>query len=126
MRLRDHQTEIRDVTTRRMLVASDREPPDDLSILRLGHEDRRMREASNRAQVPALVAHCPPAVLRREPPFRLGRDGVPELLQPRSIAGIGRTNDEAHRTTTPAPPRRGSPAAASVPSSRISTAAAPP
>src|ERR671934_294495 len=126
MRPRDHQSEIRDMPACRMLIASDREPPHDRSVLTLRDEHSRVRITPDRAQVTALVADAPPPVLRREPPLRLRRDRVAELLQRLRISGISWADDERHRTITPAPPRRGSPAAARVPSSRISTAAAPP
>src|SRR5438445_13265182 len=111
-----------------MLVACDREATHDRAVLRLRHEHRRVRIAPDRAQIAPLVTDAAPAVLRREPTFGLRCDLVAQPLQLLRIGRIGRANDEgnAHRTTTPAPPRRESPAAASVPSSFISTAAAPP
>src|SRR5262249_21839983 len=105
-----------------MLVARDREPADDVAVV-LGDEHGRVRVAPDRPQGAPLVGGVPPAVRGDEPAFRLGADGVTELLQPLRVAGLGAADD--HPTTTPAPPRRGSPAAASSPSFSV-TAAAPP
>src|SRR5205085_12111146 len=85
-----------------------------------------MRITADRAEIAALVADAPPTVLRREPTFRLRRDLVSELLHSLGVCRLRGTNDERHRTTPPAPPRRGSPAAANAPSRRSATAAAPP
>ena len=81
----------------------------------------------------AIIAGCAFGALStlgvrigEQPTLRLGADRGRKRNERRSIAGLGRTNPDVHSTTTPAPPRRGSPAAASVPSGQISTAAAPP
>src|SRR5207244_846522 len=125
---RDHHPQISNGPARGMLVARDRQTADEPAVLRLRDEDGRVRIAPDRAEITTLVADAAPAVLRREPTLRLRSHLVAKPLQLRCVTWVGRTDDEGHVhcTTTPAPPRRASPAAASVPSSRISTAAAPP
>src|SRR5207302_183286 len=53
-------------------------------------------------------------------------DRTPELDQRRGIGRCRTPDDVTGHTMTPWPPRRGSPAASRLPSSRSSTAAAPP
>ena len=122
----DHQAEIGHVAAGGMGIPPDREAADD-PVRSLGDEDGRVRVAPQGAQVAALVGDTAPAVAD-QPALGLGPDGAPERHERRRIARLGRTDDElvAHSTTAPAPPRLGSPAAASVPSSRNSTPAAPP
>ena len=110
------------MTAGRMLVTGDREAADDGAAV-LCDEDGRVRIAADRAQVAALVGDVAPAVRRHQPPFRLGPDGVAEVLEALRVGRLRAADD--HSTTTPAPPRRGSPAAASPPSCSV-TAAAPP
>src|SRR6476661_1376968 len=105
-----------------MLVARDRKPPDDEPFV-VGDEHGGVRIAADRAEVAPLVGDVPPPVRRHEPAFRLGADGGAELGQAFRVARLRLADD--HSTTTPAPPRLGSPAAASLPSSNV-TADAPP
>jgi hypothetical protein len=105
-----------------MLVTGDREAADDQPFV-LADEHRCVRVAADRAQVAALVRGGAPAIRGDEPALRLGADSGPELGETFGVAGQGDTHD--HPTTTPAPPRRGSPAAASSPSFEV-TAEAPP
>src|SRR6266404_37345 len=113
---------------RGMRVAREREPADQLPVRTLGDEDRRVRETPHRFQISALVADRPPlAVGGDEPSLRLAAHVLREPRQFLRIVGMRGTHDEVtHATTTPAPPRRGSPAAASAPSARTSTALTPP
>src|SRR5919201_3046830 len=121
-----HQAEVGDVVARRVLVARDREAADDAALV-LGDVDGGVRVAAERAEVATLVADAPPAVRGDEPALRLVADLRPECDECGRVAGLGLADRRRHAsTTTPWPPRRGSPAAASVPSSRTSTAAAPP
>src|SRR4029077_1144205 len=84
--------------------------------------------APQRLEEPALVAGAPPlAGDADQPAFRFGayRFGQPRQLI--RVRRVGVTDPEAHApTSTEAPPRRGSPAAASEPSSPISNAETPP
>src|SRR5438552_7763120 len=105
-----------------MLVTCDREAADDDPVV-LRDEDCRVRIAADRAQLAALVGDVAPAVRRHEPAFRLRPDGVAKVLEALRVGRLCPADD--HSTTTPAPPRRGSPAAASWPSCSV-TAAAPP
>src|SRR5205085_7331744 len=123
---RGQQAEVGDVAARRMLVAGDREAADELGV-GLGDEDGRVRVAAQGAEVAALVADAAPAVRGDEPPLGLAADRGAERDERGGVARLGPADGRGHAgTTTPWPPRRGSPAAASVPSSRTSTAAAPP
>jgi hypothetical protein len=56
MRHCNHQTEIGDMTAGGMLVTRKRQPPDDPTVLQLRNEDRCVRVAANRTEVPTLVA----------------------------------------------------------------------
>ena len=118
----DHDPEVRDMAARGMLVARDRETADDQVPVSCD-EDRGVRVAADCAQVTALVRNVAPAVRRDEPALRFGADGLAELGEPLRVVRSCSTDD--HSTTTPAPPRRGSPAAASSPSLDV-TAEAPP
>src|SRR6266545_6387300 len=105
-----------------MLVARDRKAADDESVV-LRDEDGGVRIAPDRAEVAPLVGDVPPTVRRHEPALGLGTDRGAEFRQPFRVGRLRLTDD--HSTTTPAPPRLGSPAAASSPSSNV-TADAPP
>src|ERR671937_2444987 len=117
-----HQAEVGDVVARRVLVAGDREAPDDAALV-FGDVDGGVWVAAERTDVAALVADAPPAVRGDEPALRLVADLRPELDERGRVPGVGLADRRHVSTTTPWPPRRGSPAASSVPSSRISTAA---
>src|SRR5436305_1531571 len=79
--------------------------------------------ATDGFEVPPLVADAAPlAVGRYEPPFRLRAHRLGEANERFRVACVGGTHDKTHG----APPRRGSPAAARVPSGSTSTAFAPP
>src|SRR3954447_14967104 len=110
------------MAARGMLVARDRESPDDEPVV-LRDEDGGVRVTPDCAEVTPLVGDVPPAVRRHEPAFRLGADSGAELGQPFGVGRFSFADD--HSTTTPAPPRLGSPAAPSFPSSNV-TADAPP
>src|SRR6476659_4312542 len=99
-----------------MLVARDREAADDQPVV-LRHEDGGVRITADRAEVAALVGDIAPPVRRHEPALRLGTDRRAELGQPFGVARLRLADD--HSTPTPAPPRRGSPAAASSPPSNV-------
>ena len=122
-----HQPEVGDVEARRVRVARERHPADDLAV-GLGDEDGGVVGAADGAQVAPLVGDAAPLARRDQEAPGLGAHGLGE---PHELVGVGRHRpphgDAAHAcTTTPCPPRRESPAAARPPSSRTSTAAAPP
>ena len=71
--------------------------------------------AEDGLQVAALVADRAPALGREDPASLLATDGLCELDERGCVGRLG-SADANHVTTTPAPPRRGSPAAASAPS----------
>src|SRR5207302_1667685 len=119
---RDHQAEIGDVPARGMLVARDREAADDPALV-LRDEDGGVRIPANGPQVAPLIGHLAPAVRRDEPPFGLRANCLTQAREALRIGWLGAADD--HSTTTPAPPRLGSPAAASSPSTNV-TAEAPP
>src|SRR5262249_44814568 len=101
---------------------------DERLVVALGDEDGRVRIPAQRLEEAAFVARAPPLARDADQPaFGLGAHGVGE---PRQLLGVRRlrvADLETHAcTTTAAPPRRGSPAPASEPSSRISTAETPP
>ena len=121
----DHQAEVGDVAARLVRVPRDRQPPDDRAVL-LRDEDGRVRMPPQRAQVATLLGDAAPAVRVQKPAFGLAADRGGERGERRGILGLGRSDEQRHSTTIPCPPRRGSPAAASVPSARRSTAATPP
>ena len=125
--VRDHQAEVGDVPARRMGVARDREAPDD-ALRRLDDEHRRVRRAADGAQVAPLVGGAPPLAVRDQPALGLGPDRAREIDERRRVPGLGRPDaiPARHATTIPAPPRRGSPAASSRPSSASVTADTPP
>src|SRR5215216_5435052 len=52
---RDHQAQVGDMRRRRMVVAGQREPGDDLAAVGFRHEHRRMRIAPDRLQVAPLI-----------------------------------------------------------------------
>src|SRR5258705_13168590 len=110
------------MTARGMLVARDRKAADDDSFV-LRNEDGGIRITPDRAEVTPLVGDVPPTVRRHEPTLRLRTNCCAEPRQPFRVGRIRLADD--HSTTTPAPPRLGSPAAASLPSSNV-TAEAPP
>ena len=92
----------------------------------LRDEDGHVRVALDAAHVPPLVAACP---VVGQPELWLARDLEAELDERVGVGRDRRADDQpvAHAgTTMPCPPRLGSPAAASEPSARRSTAAAPP
>src|SRR5579864_2476895 len=87
-----------------------------------------MRIAAHRFQVSPLVSNTSPLAVRADQPrLRLAAHLLRETRQALRIRGLRTTHDVVtHATTMPAPPRRGSPAAASSPSARTSTALTPP
>ena len=101
---------------RGMRVAHQREPADELAAFELGDEERRVGVALERADVAALVARAAPARIGEQPALLLGGDRRRELDERRASPGTAFRTRNAQLTSTPAPPRRGSPAAASVPS----------
>ena len=111
-----------------MRVAPDGEAADERPVVVLRDEDGRVRVAAQGLEEAALVPGAPPlAGDADEPALRLRAHRVGEPGQLLRIGRIGVPDLEAHAsTTTAAPPRRGSPAPASEPSSRISTAETPP
>src|SRR5579862_452419 len=126
---RDHQADVGDVRARRMRVARHRQPADQGPVRTLGDEHRGVRVAAHRLQIAPLVANGSPLAVRGdEPRLRLAAHLLGQPRQLLRVAGVRPAHDEpaAHATTMPAPPRLGSPAAASVPSARTSTALAPP
>ena len=120
----DHEAEIGDVLARGMRVSGKRQPADDAAVV-LDHEDRRVGVMLNRPQVAALVRSRAPARGRQDPASLLAPDTLREGDERLRVGRI-RSTDADHATTTPAPPRRGSPAAASMPSGLRSTAETPP
>ena len=90
----------------------------------LSHENIRM--PAQGTHVASLVGDATPVRVGEQPALRFRADGSGERDERCCVGRFGRTNLDVHSTTTPAPPRRGSPAAASVPSEQVSTAAAPP
>ena len=122
---RDHQPELGHVAAERAAVARDRQATND-AVGGLRDQDCHVCVALDAADVPPLVAACP---VVGQPELWFPRDLSAELDQRVSVAGNRGTDDQpvAHAgTTMPCPPRLGSPAAASEPSARRSTAAAPP
>ena len=92
----------------------------------VGHEDGHVRVALDAADVAPLVA-APPVI--GQPQLGLACDVPSERHERVRITGDGRPDEEPvaqSETTMPCPPRRGSPAAARLPSSSRSTADAPP
>src|SRR5579864_688684 len=126
--LRHHQSDVGDVRACGMRVACDREAPDQRAVLALRDEDGRVRVSPYCLQVSPLVADRAPLAVRADQPrLRLAAHLLRETRQALRIAGFCAADDEvAHATTMPAPPRLGSPAAASSPSARTSTALTPP
>jgi len=124
----DHQADVGDMGARGMRVAPDREAADERPVAALRHEDGGVWVATDRLEEAPLVSRAPPlAGDADQPALRLGAHSVRETGQLLRVGGIGVTDPEAHAsTTTAAPPLRGSPAPASEPSSRISTAETPP
>src|SRR2546428_7582844 len=86
-------------------------------------EDAGVGIVLHRSRLAPRVGDLGRAVGRHEPPFRLGTDRLAESCQAFRVGGLGAADN--HSTTTPAPPRLGSPAAASLPSANV-TADAPP
>ena len=85
--------------------------------------------APDRLQIPALVPDRAPVARRDQPAARLAAHLAAERHERGRVPGLRRPDPpgRAHAPTTiPWPPRRESPAAASVPSARSSTAATPP
>ena len=123
---RDHQPQVGNMAACRVRVARDREAADDHPVV-LGEEHGGVGVVPNRLQVPALVGDRAPAALRDQPALGLRPDRLGEIDERRSVARPGRSHQRAaHPTTIPCPPRRGSPAAASLPPAPTSTAATPP
>ena len=123
----DQEAEVGDVRARRVRVARDREAADEPPVGGLGDEDRGVVEPPERLQVAPLLARAAPRAAREEPALGLARRPPRERDERLRVGRLGPADvSAAHSTTMPAPPRRGSPAAASVPSARTSTAAAPP
>ena len=120
----DHQAEVGDVAAGGVRVAGDREAADDGAVV-LGDEHGGVRVALQRAQVAALLGDAAPAVGVQQPGLRLAADGRSERDEGGGVLGP-RGRIESHPTTIPWPPRRGSPAAARLPSALRSTAATPP
>ena len=116
----DHQAEVGDVAARAVRVARDREPADDRAVV-VGDEDGGIRVPAERAQVAALLPDAAPAVRVEQPGLGLAADRGAELDERRRVLRARRADLDRHPTTMPWPPRRGSPAAASVPSGRRST-----
>ena len=126
MLLGDHEAEVGDVPARWMGVAAEREPAHDAVRRELGDEDGGVVVSAQRAQEPSLLAGCAPDAVGDQPAAGLGGDGLGELDERPGVPRLRLADDDPLSETIPWPPRRGSPAAASVPSGRISTAAAPP
>ena len=127
VRLRHHQAKVGHVRARGMRVARQRKPADDSSVPGLGDEDRRVRRTADRPQVAPLVGDAARPSRGEQPALGLSRYLAREGDKRRCVRRRRRPDRElAHSTTMPRPPRRGSPAAASVPSARHSTPAAPP
>ena len=102
------------MAARGIRVAGEREPADD-RVAVLDDIDRRVGVPLQRTQVAALLGDAAPAVRAQQPPALFAADRVAELDQRRRVLGPRRPDHDAH-TTIPWPPRRGSPAASSVPS----------
>src|SRR5688572_7237838 len=108
-----------------MDIACHREPSHDAAVL-LRDEDGSVVVATDGLEVTALVGGASPLSGGDEPALAFRADLAGEVDEAVGVAGLSPPNAKGHRTTTPAPPRRGSPAASSVPSSRSPTADAPP
>ena len=108
-----------------MPVARDRQPADDPS-LRLGYEDSDMTRAGRSPEIPALLRDRSPLPVGDQPGLRLRADGLGEVDQGIRVTRTRDTDRDGHATTTPAPPRLGSPAASSSPSAPRATAETPP
>ena len=121
----DHQAKVGDVVTGAVRVAGDREAADDDAGI-LSDVDGGVWMAAERTEVAPLLADGAPAVRVQQPRLRLPPDRGAELDQGGRIFGPRLANENGHPTTMPWPPRRGSPAAARVPSGRRSTAETPP
>ena len=94
----DHQAEVGDVLARRVRVAAERKPADDArarALGDLGDENRGVVVAPKRAQVPPLLARCPPGAVRDQPAFRLRGDGLAELHERPGIPGLRTPDDDA-------------------------------
>src|SRR5436309_2701505 len=122
----DHQAQGGHGRTGRVRVARDREPADD-PLRRLRDEDGGMRRAADRAEIAPFGGRPTPVAGGDQPALGLCADGARERDE---LCGVTRCSppdrELVHSTTTPSPPRRGSPAAARAPSARNSTADAPP
>src|SRR6185312_15541324 len=124
MACRDHHPEVRDVGACRMGVPREGEAPDDPVVVQRD-EHRSVGMTTDRLQVAALVGNGSPRLRRQEPATGLAADGGCEGNELRRVRPLG-VPDRDHGTTTPCPPRRGSPAAPSTPFARRSTAETPP
>src|SRR5262249_25600937 len=90
----------------------------------LDDEDGGVRVPMHGLQVAPLVRDRAPVRRGEDPAPLLAPDLFGERDERRRVVRLRTAND--HVTTMPAPPRRGSPAAASEPSARRSTAETPP
>src|SRR4029453_10618882 len=103
-----HETDVRHVLASGVKAARSGKTADDRPVL-LGHQHGRMRVAANRAEVAALLCGAAPLASGDQPAFVFGTDCAGQLYETRGVAGLGVTDSQS--TITPAPPRRGSPAA---------------
>jgi hypothetical protein len=109
-----------------MRVARERETSDDrVELVVDRNEDSRVSVATYSLEVAALVGGCSPGLGREEPFAGLAADRGREANQLVRVLRL-RASERDHGTTTPCPPRRGSPAAPRTVAERRSTADAPP
>ena len=83
-----------------MRVAADGEAADDLAVVPLGDENRSVRIAAQRLQVPALVGGAPPLPGDADKPaLRLGAHGIGELRELLGVGRVGLPDAEVHGTS---------------------------
>ncbi len=99
VRRRDHQSEVTDVSARRMNVTRKRKTGNDLTLL-LGDEHRCIGVAANRPQIAPLVGNASRIIGRQQPRSFLAADLARKIYERLRIARIGRP-DRDHGTTTP-------------------------
>ena len=95
----DHQTEIRDVTARRVDITGQRQSGNEVLGV-LDDVDGRIGVTADGPQVSPLLRDAPPHVRGQQPRALLAADLARELDKRLGIARLRRANSD-HRTTTP-------------------------
>ena len=123
--VRDHEPDVGDVLAGRMAFPADGEAADDLAV-ELGDEHGGVPVPSDRLEVAPFLGDAAPASVGDQPAALLRPDGLRQAHERAGVARLSAADGRRHSTTAPAPPRLGSPAASSSPSSPSPTAEAPP